>query len=235
MSSRERHWPDWLRFRLVADRTYRLDDRDAERITTLYRVAELLAAPAGHPGRLSDAQVQALRLPGHHEPIDRQAAAANLRRAAKAIEEQLGDARTGQGPHRVRTALADITRALVVAGILAVGSATPASPASTASRTSPASSTIAASQSQPARPRREDRPEQPHAPELEVTELPGQEVENLERHVLVLDDPRYGVLNGQNYLGYCESCLLVGQVCHGPCPGLAQLGQYAAMHTLPAD
>lgn len=66
-----------------------------------------------------------------------------------------------------------------------------------------------------------DRPEQPHTPEIEATELPGTESEILERHVLVVGHPRYGQLNGLNYLAYCEGCPaeLRGDLCYGPCPG----------------
>jgi hypothetical protein len=72
-----------------------------------------------------------------------------------------------------------------------------------------------------ARPSGVDRPEQPHPPEIEANELPGTETENPERHVIVLDHPKYGLLNGLNYIGYCEGCPAErrGDLCYGPCAG----------------
>jgi|SRR5580658_608956 hypothetical protein len=70
-------------------------------------------------------------------------------------------------------------------------------------------------------PSRADRPEQPDTPEIEAAELPGTETEILERHVLVIGHPKYGQLNGLNYLGYCDGCPAEqwGDLCYGPCPG----------------
>jgi hypothetical protein len=70
-------------------------------------------------------------------------------------------------------------------------------------------------------PSHEDRPEQPHTPEIEATELPGTKTEILERHVIVVGHPKYGQLNGLNYLGYCDGCPAEqrGDLCYGPCPG----------------
>jgi len=84
----------------------------------------------------------------------------------------------------------------------------------------PASLTTVASVSRPlitARPR--DHHEQPHTPEIEQVQLASPDREILERHVLTADHPRYGVLNGLNYLGYCETCPIAstGAQCHGPC------------------
>lgn len=71
-----------------------------------------------------------------------------------------------------------------------------------------------------------DQPEQPHGPEEEAAQLPsGPEAETIERHALVADHPRYGLLNGYNYLGYCDMCPIglrdPGALCCGPCPGKA--------------
>ena len=68
-----------------------------------------------------------------------------------------------------------------------------------------------------------DEAEQPHTPKLEATQLPGgPEAKTIERHVLVADHPRYGLLNGYNYLGYCDTCPIglrdPGALCSGPCP-----------------
>jgi hypothetical protein len=63
--------------------------------------------------------------------------------------------------------------------------------------------------------------DQPHPPEAaEAQPIPGAETAVEERHVLVVDDPRYGVLNGRNYIGYCATCpaALQGALCYGPCP-----------------
>lgn len=70
----------------------------------------------------------------------------------------------------------------------------------------------------------ENEAERPHTPELEAAELPGApEAEIQERHVLILDHPRYGLLNALNYLGYCDSCPIglrdPGAICWDPCPG----------------
>ncbi len=68
-----------------------------------------------------------------------------------------------------------------------------------------------------------DHAEQPHTPELAETQLTGPETEIVEEHVLVLDHPRYGLLNGLNYLGYCGTCPLAASrdLCYGPCPAEA--------------
>jgi hypothetical protein len=57
---------------------------------------------------------------------------------------------------------------------------------------------------------------------MDSAELPGSpEAEVQARHVLTLGDPRYGVLNGLNYLGYCPTCPVglggEGGLCYGPC------------------
>ena len=69
--------------------------------------------------------------------------------------------------------------------------------------------------------RRAEHEEQPHVPEVEYPDLAGQETEVLEEHVLVAGDQRYGLLNGLNYLGYCDTCPLAARraLCAGPCPG----------------
>ena len=73
------------------------------------------------------------------------------------------------------------------------------------------------------RGRADDHDDQPHGPELEWDGIAGPDTEIDERHVLVLDHPRYGVLNGRNYIGYCEECPVAdmgtGLTCGGPCPG----------------
>jgi hypothetical protein len=72
--------------------------------------------------------------------------------------------------------------------------------------------------SQAARP---DHAEQPHPPEApEAIPLAGPETEVVDRHVLTLDHPVYGQLNGQNYLGYCDECPAAGPglLCYGSCP-----------------
>jgi hypothetical protein len=85
--------------------------------------------------------------------------------------------------------------------------------------------------------RHKEHDELPHTPEAEGT-LPrrGPETEVGDRHVLVLDDPRYGVLNGRNYIGYCQDCPVAGSgtgmQCGGPCPAE---GQTAAFRTPPPD
>jgi hypothetical protein len=68
-----------------------------------------------------------------------------------------------------------------------------------------------------------EHPEQPHTPELAGTELASPEMMIFERHVLVLDHPKYGLLNGRNYVGYCDTCpsALPGVPCTGPCPAEA--------------
>jgi hypothetical protein len=75
----------------------------------------------------------------------------------------------------------------------------------------------------PGRATEHDQPEQPHTLELEATHFRGgPETEVTEEHVLVLDHPRYGLLNGRNHLGYCDNCPIGlggnGGLCHGPCP-----------------
>lgn len=216
----------------MPERDYLLDDRDGPRIVvTLRSLAAMLTAPVGDAVRLTDAQVQALSHREHIGPRDREAAAANLQRAAEAIEAQMTPAAKGR-PYAMRMALTGGVRLLAATGMLAAGQL--GSPGG-ATQASPTKAAIAA-QCQPAvRPRRDDHPEQPHVPEMEAAELPGQETEVLERHVLVLDDPKYGVLNGLNYLGYCDTCPLVGQLCYGPCPGYDQPGGYAGAQTPPAD
>jgi len=75
------------------------------------------------------------------------------------------------------------------------------------------------------RSRDHDHDEQPHTPEQEPTEIPAEETEIVEQHVLVVDDPRYGVLNGRNYIGFCDDCpvsKMGGAQCGGiagGCPG----------------
>jgi hypothetical protein len=79
----------------------------------------------------------------------------------------------------------------------------------------------------PARRPGHDEAEQPHSPEEEAAQLPGgPEAEAQERHVHVCDHPRYGLLNGLNYLGYCDTCPIglrdPGALCRGPCPPSAR-------------
>lgn len=67
-----------------------------------------------------------------------------------------------------------------------------------------------------------DQAEHPHTPELAEPQYDaGPETAILERHVLVLDHPKYGQLNGLNYLAGCETCPLalpddarIGPPCH---------------------
>lgn len=216
----------------MPERGYMLDDRDAPRIVASLRsLAAMLIAPVGDPVRLSDAQVRALSARERVGAREREAAAANLRRAAEAIEGQVTPATRGR-PDAIGAALAAGVRLLAASGMLAVG---PLGSPAGATQASPTRAAVT-SQAQPAvRPRRDDHLEQPHVLEMEAAELPGQETEVLERHVLVLDDPKYGVLNGLNYLGYCDTCPLIGQICYGPCPGFDQPGGYAATQTPPAD
>jgi hypothetical protein len=66
-----------------------------------------------------------------------------------------------------------------------------------------------------------DHAEQPHPPEMAETQLASPpEAEIIERHVLTLDHPLYGQLNGHNYLGYCDTCPLASReaLCYGSCP-----------------
>jgi len=67
---------------------------------------------------------------------------------------------------------------------------------------------------------RPDHTEERHTPEMAEMQLAGGETEIVERHVLTLDDPIYGQLNGRNYLGYCDDCPAAGRgdYCVGPCP-----------------
>lgn len=219
----------------VPERDFSIDSRDAPQIvTTLYRVAAMLTAQVDDPARLTDIQVQALSPPGYPAARDRLAAAANLRRAARAIEDQMDDDRARKHPNALRAALANGLR-MVAAACVVAASVSAGGPSSVADQARPANAAGASQQLPFVMPRREDHPEQPHGPEVDAAELPSQETEVLERHVLVLDDPKYGVLNGQNYLGYCETCPLIGQICHGPCPGYDMPGGYASMQTPPAD
>lgn len=50
---------------------------------------------------------------------------------------------------------------------------------------------------------------------------PARDAEIVEEHVLVLDHPVYGQLNGRNYIGYCDTCPLAAQraLCSSPCSG----------------
>ncbi len=67
-----------------------------------------------------------------------------------------------------------------------------------------------------------DHADQPHTPELDADAPPaGPETVIAERPVLTLDDPRRGVLDGNNIIGYCDNCphAPAGVLCYGPCPG----------------
>lgn len=74
------------------------------------------------------------------------------------------------------------------------------------------------------RARDHEHEDQPHTPETEWSAFSGPESEiHQDGHVLVADDPRYGVLNGTNIIGYCRACpvaaLSHGMRCSIRCPG----------------
>jgi len=81
-----------------------------------------------------------------------------------------------------------------------------------------------------------DHVEQPHTHgEAAEVHLAISETEIRERHVLTLDHPIYGQLNGWNYLGGCDECpadLAGGELCYGPCP--VEPPEIAALCSIPA-
>jgi len=118
----------------------------------------------------------------------------------------------GQPPGRVRRAVGLVAAALLAAG----GFGAPG-------RAAPAEPPVPGSSHPAIRARDHDHDDQPHTTELEFADVSSTETEVDDRHVLVLDHPKYGLLNGKNYLGYCDSCPIAtmgtGTQCAGPCPG----------------
>jgi hypothetical protein len=85
---------------------YEIDHNDAARaVTTLYALADMVDAPEGNLGRLTDNQMQVITSPpGLVISRNRSASAGNLRRTARAIEEQMpGAAPDTSGPYALHT------------------------------------------------------------------------------------------------------------------------------------